>query len=301
MITGTAYLALAVPCIAASPLASRLTTHVGRRNTAVAGLLLQAAGLLVLGRLSGGGTLATVLTGFVLIGLGAPIAFVPTIATAMDSRSNDPGLASGRFNASQHLGNAVALAAMATLAASWIARQAHPGGYGRGCTYPPGRLVHCRRSFNVTATLVAGGTRTPTQSGPRPAGATSAWTPGARAGIAGRERHRRCLGRCRGIHAPGFLTAGITGRDTCYNRRGLCRCAPDAGGCAQTPFGGPGPADRHRDQPGRRHHLGGGGAGVHGRGFLRGAPDVPFLCHFRAGHGDHRPAPVRRSSRAGGT
>jgi MFS family permease len=185
MITGTAFLALAVPCIAASPLASRLTTHVGRRNTAVAGLLLQAAGLLVLSRLSGGGTLATVLTRFVLIGLGAPIAFVATIATAMDSPSNDPGLASGRFNASQQLGNAVALAAMATLAASWIARQAHPGGYGRGCTHPPGRLVHCRRSFNVTATLVAGGTRTPTRSGPRPAGATSAWTPGARAGIAG--------------------------------------------------------------------------------------------------------------------
>jgi EmrB/QacA subfamily drug resistance transporter len=126
--SGTAYLALAVPCIAASPLASRLSTRLGRPNTAVVGLLLQVAGLAILARISADGGLTGVIVGFVLIGLGAPIAFVPTTATAMDSPSSDPGLASGVFNTSQQLGNALALAAIATLAAGWTARQARPSG-----------------------------------------------------------------------------------------------------------------------------------------------------------------------------
>jgi MFS family permease len=118
--TGLAYLALALPCIIASPLASRLTLRLGRRATATAGLLLQAAGLLLLARVTATtGNLANVLPGFVLIGLGAPTAFVPTTATAMDSPNGDTGLASGLFNTSQQLGNALALAAIATLAATW--------------------------------------------------------------------------------------------------------------------------------------------------------------------------------------
>jgi cephalosporin-C deacetylase len=96
-----------------------------------------------------------------------------------------------------------------------------------------------------------------------------------------RERHRRCLGRCRGIHAPGFLTAGITGRDTYYYRRGLCRCAPDAGGCAQSPLMDP---DRlivtGISQGGGITLAAAGLASMAGVSF-GGAPDVPFLCHFR--------------------
>ena len=129
--TGLAYLALALPCIIASPLASRLTLRLGRRATATAGLLLQAAGLLLLARVTATtGNLANVLPGFVLIGLGAPTAFVPTTATAMDSPNGDTGLASGLFNTSQQLGNALALAAIATLAATWATRQCpRPGSH----------------------------------------------------------------------------------------------------------------------------------------------------------------------------
>jgi MFS family permease len=137
--TGLAYLALALPCIIASPLASRLTLRLGRRATATAGLLLQAAGLLLLARVTATtGNLANVLPGFVLIGLGAPTAFVPTTATAMDSPNGDTGLASGLFNTSQQLGNALALAAIATLAATWTphpasASASHPAaGYAAG-------------------------------------------------------------------------------------------------------------------------------------------------------------------------
>jgi len=131
--TGLAYLALALPCIIASPLASRLTLRLGRRVTATAGLLLQAAGLLLLARVTATtGNLADVLPGFVLIGLGAPTAFVPTTATAMDSPNGDTGLASGLFNTSQQLGNALALAAIATLAATWTSASHPAAGYAAG-------------------------------------------------------------------------------------------------------------------------------------------------------------------------
>ena len=148
--TGTAYLALAVPCIAASPLAAQLATRLGRRSTAVAGLLLQVAGLIVLTRISAGGSLAIVLTGFVLIGLGAPIAFVPTTATAMDGPCSDPGLASGLFNSSQQLGNALALAAVATLAARWVARHVETGD-------PAALTAGYSAGFWLAAAIIIGG------------------------------------------------------------------------------------------------------------------------------------------------
>jgi EmrB/QacA subfamily drug resistance transporter len=143
LVTGAAYLALAVPCIAASPLASRLATRMGRPVTASVGLLLQVAGLVVLARMGVDSSLATVLVGFVLVGLGAPTAFVPTTAAAMESPRSDPGLASGIFNTSQQLGNAVALAAIATLAAAWTARNAEgePGPAALATGYNAGFLL----------------------------------------------------------------------------------------------------------------------------------------------------------------
>jgi MFS family permease len=118
--TGLAYLALAVPVVAASPVASWLTTRLGRRPVAVVGLLLQAAGLVLLARVSpDGSVLVDVLPGFVLVGAGAPIAFVPTTAAAVGTSQDESGLASGVFTTSQQVGNALALAALATAAAGW--------------------------------------------------------------------------------------------------------------------------------------------------------------------------------------
>ena len=116
--TGLAYLTLAVPVVAASPAASWLVARHGRRPVAVAGLLLQAAGLALLARVQAGGGFATgVLPGFVAVGLGAPLAFVPATAAAMELRA-PVGLASGLFTTAQQLGNALALAAIATTAAA---------------------------------------------------------------------------------------------------------------------------------------------------------------------------------------
>jgi MFS family permease len=116
--TGLAYLTLALPVVAASPAASWLVARGGRRAVAVAGLLLQAAGLALLARVQAGGGFATgVLPGFVAVGLGAPLAFVPATAAAMELRA-PAGLASGLFTTAQQLGNALALAAIATTAAA---------------------------------------------------------------------------------------------------------------------------------------------------------------------------------------
>lgn len=116
--TGLAYLALALPVIAASPVASWLVTRTGRRPVAVLGLLLQTAGLVMIARVPVDGTFLTdVLPGFILVGLGAPTAFIPATAAALRTSRDDAGLASGIFNTAQQAGNALALAAMATVAA----------------------------------------------------------------------------------------------------------------------------------------------------------------------------------------
>jgi MFS family permease len=118
--TGSAYLALAVPVVVASPLASWLVARLGIRAVAVLGFALQAAGLVVLARAPTDATfLADVLPGFALVGAGAPLAFVPTTAVATVLLGPRTGLASGLFSTSQQLGNAMALALVATVAAGW--------------------------------------------------------------------------------------------------------------------------------------------------------------------------------------
>jgi MFS family permease len=117
--TGLAYLALTLPVVVASPAAARLTDRWGRRAVAVLGLLVQAGGLLLLARApAGGGFVADVLPAFLLVGAGAPLAFVPVTAAIMGGAGDASGLVSGVFNTAQQLGNALALAVLATLVAT---------------------------------------------------------------------------------------------------------------------------------------------------------------------------------------
>jgi MFS family permease len=129
--TGLAYLVLSLPVVAASPAASSLAGRYGRRPVAAGGLLLQAAGLLLLlGAGPGDSFLTGVAPGFVLVGAGAPIAWVPLTAAATDGAGDHSGLASGLFNTAQQVGNAVALALLATVAAartSALAGDGRPG------------------------------------------------------------------------------------------------------------------------------------------------------------------------------
>ena len=117
--TGLAYLVLSLPVVVASPAASRLVDRFGRRTVAAGGLALQAAGLLLLLAAGpGSGFLTGVAPGFLLVGAGAPIAWVPLTAAAVDGAGGQSGMASGLFNTAQQVGNAVALALLATVAAA---------------------------------------------------------------------------------------------------------------------------------------------------------------------------------------
>ena len=81
-------------------------------------MLAQAAGLALLARTpSDGNFLIDVLPGFVLVGIGAPLAFVPLTAAPRAATPQEAGLGSGLFNTAQQLGNAFGLAGTATLAA----------------------------------------------------------------------------------------------------------------------------------------------------------------------------------------
>jgi MFS family permease len=134
--TGLAYLVLSLPVVAASPAASFLAGRHGRRPVAAAGLALQAGGLLLLLTAGpGDGFLTGVAPGFVLVGAGAPLAWVPLTAAATDGAAEHSGLASGLFTTAQQVGNAVALALLATVAA------ARSGGLAGGRPPGPAELV----------------------------------------------------------------------------------------------------------------------------------------------------------------
>ena len=147
--TGLAYLFLSVPVVVAGPAASALAGRLGRRPVAAAGLALQAAGLALLaGAGPGDGFLTGVAPGLLLVGTGAPFAWVPLMAAAVDGAGDQSGLASGLFNTAQQVGNAVALALLATVAA------ARSNGLAGGAEPTPAALVFgYQAGFLAAATL----------------------------------------------------------------------------------------------------------------------------------------------------
>lgn len=58
-----------------------------------------------------------VLASFVLVGIAAPVAFVPVTSVAVGG-VEEAGLAAGLFNTSQQVGNAIVIAVLATVAAA---------------------------------------------------------------------------------------------------------------------------------------------------------------------------------------
>ncbi|MFD8987242.1 DHA2 family efflux MFS transporter permease subunit [Streptomyces goshikiensis] len=117
---GLAQLPLAAANMIGSSLAPALTRRIGAYRTLVAGLLIQAAGLLWLARISADGTFLTdVLGPILLIGLGLGMAFVQLTGAAVSGvRTADAGLASGLVNTTRQIGGSVGLAVLGTLAAA---------------------------------------------------------------------------------------------------------------------------------------------------------------------------------------
>ena len=118
---GFAYLPFTVGIILASGVGAALVTRTGVKWLLVVGLLVMAAGLLLMARLPVNGTYVTdILPAFVVTALGAGMVFLPmTTAAVSGAGPEDAGLASGLLNTAQQVGGAVGLAVLSTVASSY--------------------------------------------------------------------------------------------------------------------------------------------------------------------------------------
>jgi EmrB/QacA subfamily drug resistance transporter len=117
---GLAFLPFTAGIIVSAGLASRFTPTVGVRPVAITGMLVTAAGMLLLTQLPANGSYAVnVLPALILTSLGLGCVFVPlTLVATTGLEASDQGLASGLFNTSQQIGGALGLAVLSSLAAS---------------------------------------------------------------------------------------------------------------------------------------------------------------------------------------
>jgi EmrB/QacA subfamily drug resistance transporter len=117
---GLAFLPFSAGVIISAGLASQFAPRVGVRIVAGIGMVLSAAGLLLLTQLPVHGSYAVnVLPAIILSSLGMGAVFMPlTLIATTGLRDEDQGLASGLFNTSQQVGGALGLAVLSTLAAS---------------------------------------------------------------------------------------------------------------------------------------------------------------------------------------
>ena len=100
--------------------APRLVLRLGGRAVLIGGLVLVAAGLLLLtGVPVNGSYVADMMPALTLFGIGAGLAFPALMTLAMSgATASDSGLASGLVNTTQQVGAAIGLAVLATLATS---------------------------------------------------------------------------------------------------------------------------------------------------------------------------------------
>ena len=116
---GLLFLPMTLSAVAAAPAAGRLATRFGLRATSASGLVLVAAGLLMMACMSEGGALPFVISGMVVGEVGFTLSIVPLEIAASGGAGEDRrGLAAGLLNTSMQLGSASGLAVVATVVAA---------------------------------------------------------------------------------------------------------------------------------------------------------------------------------------
>ncbi len=120
MKTGVAYLAVAGTSIIWANVAAMLVGRVGVRPLIAGGMAILAVGLILFAQVPVGGSYAAnLLPGFLLVGLGMALCFVPiSIAALAGVKQAEAGIASGLINTSQQIGGAVGIALLSTIAIS---------------------------------------------------------------------------------------------------------------------------------------------------------------------------------------
>ncbi len=130
---GLLFVPMTLASVVASPVAGRLTTRLGARQTATWGFVMSVAGLvLVAWLMPHKGALVAVLFGMAVAEAGFVTASVPLTVAATDGVGDDErGLASGLLSTSTELGNALGWAAVGAVIAAATATSgadAHLGG-----------------------------------------------------------------------------------------------------------------------------------------------------------------------------
>lgn len=158
---GAAFAPVTLVILVLSPHAARLTGRFGVARLLGTGLVLLAAGALLLARMPAGGTYwLDVLPGMLLLALGSAAAYAPTfIASSTGVDATEQGAASGLINSAQELGAAVVLAALA-LAANAASAAHLVDGYRVGMLCVAGLFV-------VAAAVAWSAPRTLGRSSPR--------------------------------------------------------------------------------------------------------------------------------------
>jgi EmrB/QacA subfamily drug resistance transporter len=115
---GLAYAPITLLILLLSPRAAKLTTRYGVRRLLTTGLLLLAAGSLLLARVPVAGSYWTdVLPGMLLLATGSGLAYAPTfIAASSGVAAEDQGAASGLITSAQEIGAAIGLGVLALVA-----------------------------------------------------------------------------------------------------------------------------------------------------------------------------------------
>jgi EmrB/QacA subfamily drug resistance transporter len=119
--TGLGFLTVTLAIITFSNLTQTLVARFGVRRMLIAGLTLDAVGLVLYARLPANGQYFwDIFPALLVSGVGLAFSFVPmTIAALTGVRREDAGIASGLINTSRQIGGAVGLAAISTVATAY--------------------------------------------------------------------------------------------------------------------------------------------------------------------------------------
>jgi predicted MFS family arabinose efflux permease len=118
--TGFAFLPLTLVIMVTAGVGSRAVGRLGPKRMMVAGMVCLAVGMLLLSRISVGGSyLGDLLPGSLFVALGLGLTFVTaTIAATSGVAAHEQGVASGLINTSQQVGTAIGLAILVSVAAA---------------------------------------------------------------------------------------------------------------------------------------------------------------------------------------
>ena len=156
IVAGLQFLPLAAAITLAAAAASKVIAHLGARTLILGGLVVMAAGVLLLAANAGGTSYAAdVLPGFLLVGAGVGPMFVAIAVAAMgDVPAEKSGLASGLMMTGHEIGAALGVAALTAVAGNLATSAGLIDGYGRAFALTAAVLGAL---FVLTALAVPGG------------------------------------------------------------------------------------------------------------------------------------------------